>query len=254
MDLNVNDGTRLSKLQLGRYAAGELTDAESAEVEARLDDADRAWLAEVQDAKDSLLSFDPGSLRARASSQTAEAPLHPQAANTTVWFGLVALLAALVLGFLLVGSPTDPAEIDPNYIGARGAVDAIQVHVWTDGALHPWEGEAVGEGDRLGFQVDATGRNGVVLLSVDGNGQVSVFWPESGNAPEPLDGDGLVKLPGSLTLDGAPGPEVFLAVFDHTATEAVDNARRLYQSGGPEALTEWAERADHVEAVVLERR
>ena len=254
MDLNVNDGSRLSKLQLGRYATDELASEERADVEARLDDDARAWLAEVDDARDSLLSFDPSALRARAGTNVATAPAPQKAANSTVWFGLVALLAAVVVGFLMMGMPNDPAETDINYIGAKGAVDALQVAVYNDGALRPYEGQAVGEGDRLGFQVDATGRDGVVVLSIDGNGQVSVFWPENGNAPEPLNADGVVKLPGSITLDGAPGPEVFLAVFDQTASEAKDYAQRLYQSGGPEALTEWAEQADHVDAVVLERK
>ena len=64
----------------------------------------------------------------------------------------------------------------------------------------------------------------------------------------------MVALPGSLTLDGAQGPEVFLAVFAHSPSEAKDAASRTWQSGGHEALTEWAGTTDHVEAVVVERR
>lgn len=247
MDLNVNEGTHPSRFELGRYAAGELTDAQRADVEARLDDAGRAWLAEIEAAGASLPAFDATALRARAG--VAAAP-----ANNTRWFVLLAVLAAVLLGVVLVSGPDTPAEVDPNYVGVRGAAPALELHVYQDGALRPWDGRAVGAGDRIGFKVDATGRRGVVLLSVDGDGQVSVFWPEAGDAPEPLRGDGVVPLPGSLTLDGATGPEVFLAVFDRSPAEARAQAASAWQSGGSEGLVGWARSADHVDAVVVERR
>ncbi len=251
MDLTPNDGTRPSLLELGRYASGELSEAERAEVEARMDDRARAWLDEVERARNALPAVDPGALRARAAIR--EAPSLPRAANTVKWFGAAALLAAVFLGLVLGLSPRDPT-VDPDYVGARGAEAPLRVHVFRDGALRPWSGDPVGEGDRLGFEVVATGHRGVVLLSVDGAGQVTVFWPASGDRPEPLGGEGPVRLPGSVTLDGAPGPEVFVAVYDRSPSEAASEARRRWQSGGPEALSEWAARADDVAAVVMERR
>ena len=252
MDLNVNEGTRPSKLELGRYAAGELSAEERADLEARLDDEARAWLDEVSAAADSLPAFDPTALRARTATESA--PAQPAPANNRAFFGVFLLLAAAVVGMVLLGMPGITPESDIPTIRARGTESGLEVHLFDGGALRPWEGEAVGEGDQLGFKVQGTGHEGVVLLSIDGSGQVNVFWPESGNRPEPLSGDGLVPLPGSLTLDGAPGPEVFLAVYDQTAAEAAAYAARTWQSGGPEALVEWAEQAEHVEAVVLERR
>lgn len=257
MDLNVNDGTRPSKLELSRYATGELSPDEASALEARLDEDGRAWLSEIDDAAASLPRFDAAALRARAGQAVSEAPPAPVPANNRAFYGVFLLLAAAVLGFVLVGAPgvdeTSPT-VDPDYIGVRGSRTALEVHVWEGGALAPWSGRAVGEGDRLGFQVDATGHDGVVLLSVDGDGQVSVYWPASGDAPEPLPRDGVVKLPGSLTLDGARGPEVFLAVFDRTPAEARDVAQRTWQSGGHEGLVAWSAASDHVDAVVMERR
>lgn len=251
MDLNVNEGSRPSKLDLGRYAAGELSAEEAAAVEANLDDEGQAWLEAIEEARGSLPRFDAAALRARAGG--TEVAAQPAPANNRAWYGVLALLAAALVAVVGLGLRSQGSvAVDPGYVGVRGG--GLEVRVWEEGALQPWSGRAVGEGDRLGFSVDGTGHEGVVLLSVDGSGQVSVYWPAQGDAPEPLPRDGQVRLPGSLTLDGAPGPEVFLAVYDQTATEARDAAARTWQSGGPAALSEWAAQSPNVQAVVMERR
>jgi hypothetical protein len=74
-------------------------------------------------------------------------------------------------------------------------------------------GEALPEGTRLSLQYQAGENTHVVVLGLDSAGQVSKYFPESGERMAPLPGSSRGTLPFSLTLDGTPGPERFFAVF-----------------------------------------
>ncbi len=82
---------------------------------------------------------------------------------------------------------------------------------------------------------------------------MSVFWPgPTDEGPEQITGDGLVALPGSIVLDDAPGPEIFLAVFDLSPTEARRLVEHAWRSGGSSGVMDLAHRRD-VDALTVER-
>lgn len=243
-----NEGERPSRFLLARYATGELSAEEAAALEARLDDEARAWLAELEATRSAVPAPDVAALRRRAG-----APVEGAApANNTRWYGLVMLvLAAVVLAVVTIGRVTAPTGPDIRFRTG----DALVVHRLDQGRLVPYEpGVAVGEGDVLGFKVGATGHRTVVLMSVDASGRVEVYWPESGTAGEPLRGDGLVPLPGSLTLDDARGPEVFVAVFDSDVAQARSDLEHTWQIGGVVGVLDWASAVADVDAVEVTRR
>ncbi|MCA9491454.1 MAG: hypothetical protein KC621_16090 [Myxococcales bacterium] len=240
---DTNEGQRPSRLLLGRYASGELSPHEAAELEARLDDRARAVLAEIEAAKAQVPPLDLAALRRRADEQ---AP-----ANNVRWYGLatLALAAVVLVMFLAFGRP----DAGPDVRFRTG--DTLQVHRLDGQHLVPYQqGLAVGSGDVLGFKVVATGHTSVVVMSVDGNGRVQVYWPEEGEVAEPIEADGLLALPGSLTLDDAPGPELFVAVFDTDVPEARTALEHAFQSGGPAGVLDWARAAAGVDAVEVTRR
>lgn len=249
-----NEGDRISRLELGRYAAGELEGAERERLEARLrEDADAAeTLREIEAARAQVRPLDVASLRSRAAQLVEEPQPLPAPANTPLWQWLSPLVALAAL-FLLVAIPLSRPVAPDGYIGVRGG-SALKVYVLDGTELSPYDDRAVGADDVLGFKVDARRRHTVVVLSVDGQGQVSVFWPEEGSEPEPLGEEGVVALPGSIVLDDASGPEVFVAVFDATPAEARTAARSAFQSGGIQGLLDWAGGDPDVDAVVVKRR
>lgn len=251
---------RPSKLELDRYLTGELDDAEARDLEARLDDRARAHIAAVEAARSEIPPVDVAALRARAAAQPgpvlAPAPAQPAPANNTRswrWAGPTLLsLAAAALLWLGVGRGVGP---EPEILIPRAGGSALIVHQAHGGRLAAYApGTPVGEGDVLGFQVNATGHDGVVLLSVDGTGTVSVFFPASGPDALPLQGEGIVPLEGTVTLDGAPGPEIFLAVFDTSPRDATALVERAFSAGGHEGLLELARAEAKIDAVEVTRR
>jgi hypothetical protein len=240
--MSPNRGDRPSLLQLGRYATGEL-DMPELDPD-KLDPGARQKLAEIEALRGSMPPLDIAALRERAARLPANNTRHFRA-----WMPLLVLAAALLLALLVV----IPREEAPDVRYRPG--DTLNLyHLGPQGGVPYQEGTPLGENDMLGFEVAVGEHRGVVLLSVDGQGAVSVFYPRSGESPEPIAGDGLFKLPGSVILDGAPGPEIFLALFDVSVSEARTQVQHTYQSGGHEGLLDWAAGAPGVDAVPVTRR
>ncbi|MEN0061859.1 MAG: hypothetical protein AAGA48_06880 [Myxococcota bacterium] len=259
----MNEPHHLSKLVLDRYMTGELSPEEAAKVEAALDDRSRAHLEAIPKAKAELPALDIAALRARAAALPDESPtpiyddalIDPEVDDSArgeppepvvnlasrrrprVFPGVVSglLLAAAVLIGVFGIFTNREASTDAAY-AIRGG-EALQLFVAQGGELHPYDpATPVGAGDVLGFRVVRSDHSGVVLLSVDGTGMISVFFPIEGVAPEPLEALEVVELPGTVMLDGAPGPEVFVAVFDRPADEAKALVRQTYWNQGHAGL------------------
>jgi hypothetical protein len=232
-----NDGGRPSRLQLDRYLAGELEGPDRDRVAAYVehDPRGRAHAAEIAQAREATPPLDLDALRARAARPDEPTAL-PRPANTPFprnWLAAIALAAAALLAVL--AWPRDPV------VQFKGDVE-LSTWELRDGSLVPYEGGAKGRGDTLGFRVRPAAHRSAVVLSVDGAGAVTVFWPETGDAPLPLvpAADGVATLPGSVVLDGAPGPEVFVAVFDVSVTEARTGAEDAWRTGGAAGVRAWA--------------
>lgn len=238
MEHLINDGDRPSRLRIDRHLTGEVRDPE---VEGWLEsEAGRAVQAELEAARRAIGPLDLADLRRRAG---------PAPANNTRHYALAGLLLAAIALFAVVPR-LQQAPVDPHYVGVRG-VEMGLFHL-QGGMLRPYDGQPLGAGSVVGFKVDPGHHQGVVLLSVDGAGQTSVFYPEQGEAPLPLAGPS--PLPGSLTLDDAPGPEIFVALFDvdvPTAEEVVDTA---WKARGTDGLLELARQRGDVEAVAVSKR
>lgn len=256
--LEPNPGNRPSRLRLDRLATGELPPGEVEALSAGLSPGDRAHLEAAEAARTGLPAFDPAAIRARAARLPADPvpaapPAAPRPANTPFAFlaALAALAAAALLAFQVGRGPSDPGPGDVRFKGG----DALEVVELVGATPRGYvAGTPVGQGTVLGFRVNATGHTGVVLLSVDGRGEATVFWPASGEAPEPLSGDGLLPLDGSVVLDDAPGPEIFVAVYDRPVPDALQLVRGAWATGGPEGVLGTAASAPGVHAVEVTRR
>jgi hypothetical protein len=250
----VNDGSRPSRFTLGRYAAGELVGDEKAAVEAALaDPAVRAELDAIEATRAVTPAFDFAAIRGRFEevppAAVVEVTPAPAPANRVRWLApLVALAAAALIAVRLWPTPDDG---DGLRVRGDGTVLAYEL----DGdVLIPYAGRPLAAGDVVGFKVRPGDFRGVVLVSVDGDGLASVLYPAEGNSPERIPGDGhTVELPGTITLDDAPGPEVIVAVFDRTVQDALEDAADRYEAGGRDALVAWGRDAHDVDTVVLER-
>jgi hypothetical protein len=167
------------------------------------------------------------------------------------WVLAPALALAAVMGLVVL-----PQVLGTPEIGLKGAGD-LEVYELAGGVLNPYAGGALGAGDTVGFQVTlGSGGEGLVLLSIDGRGEVQVFRPERGEDPEvlPRGAGGAIAVPGTVILDGAPGPEVFVVVFDRPVSEAREAVEVAYRRGGTDGVLAWAGSEPGVDAVAVEKR
>jgi hypothetical protein len=239
----LNDGTRPSRVMLARAAIGETAPQSGPEA--------LAYAAELQDAEATLAPFDWEILRAAAARVEEDPPARAPAQETPWWrrFGLVfapalAVAAALVVAVL----PDAPSS------RAKGEVD-LDFVVLREGRVMPGvEGRVYGPGDLLQFTYRAEGHEQLVLLSIDGEGKVTVFYPSQGDAPLAVVPGERHVLDGSIALDAAPGPELFVAVF---GPSSVSEARALVEGawtkGGAAAVTRLKETDPAVDVVMVQK-
>ncbi|MEY3213569.1 MAG: hypothetical protein RIT28_4050 [Pseudomonadota bacterium] len=239
----LNDGTRPSRLALARAATGETAPQSGPEA--------LAYAAELQDAEASLAPFDWEILRAAAARVDDERPAPAPAPATPWWrrFGLVLAPALAVAAALLIAVlPDAPSS------RAKGDVD-LDFVVLREGRVMPGvEGRVYGPGDLLQFTYRAAGHEQLVLLSIDGEGKVTVFYPSQGEAPLAVVPGERHVLDGSIALDAAPGPELFVAVF---GPSSVGEARALVEDawtqGGAAAVTRLKQTDPAVDVVMVQK-
>ena len=198
----------VSRLELERWALGELPPEEVRALEARAsaDQALRAHMARVQhdidQARDRLPAFEP--------------PL--RVVSTRRWAVLVGGVGALAAALLVaVGIPRGPATT------FRGALD-VQFERIRDGRVQE-QGALieVQEGDRVQYVVTPSASGHLGVFDVQDDGQMFV-WLE----PGPV--EAWVPVPGAAEMDDYEGSERVFIVFDvepfDTADvrEAVDRA------------------------------
>jgi len=137
---------------------------------------------------------------------------------------------------------------------SKGDAD-LDFYVLVDGEVRPGvEGERLQEGDRVQFTYNAAGREGLVLMSVDGEGQLTVFYPAAGDTPEPIQPGDRHVLADSIELDDAEGPEHFVAVFGaHEVGEARELVEEAFDAGGGQGLADLAEEDPGVDVVRIEK-
>ena len=237
MSFPINDGSRPSKLELGRRLSGELPMQNTPEEAAFSEQVARPGLAPfdweiLSKAAARVPEEDP----LVALPKTAELPDTREAALAESWWQklrlawLVPVLVAAMALFFVLPQGTGP--------GIKGDNVDIDFMLQRDGEMMPGtDAELFQAGDRLQFSYRAPGHSDLVLVGVDGTGALNVYYPQTGELPHPIVPGERHFLEGSIELDAAPGPEVFVAVFvSGSVQEARELVRDTYEQGGHAAL------------------
>jgi hypothetical protein len=202
----------LSAFRLDRFRLGELQPAEVAEVKAHLEGCQRC-----RDAETVLAS-------AEAEFRTSGAPLRRRtSARRLLAGGLgVAALAAVCLLALL---PTS---------GLRTKGPPLSLGMFVQhgqGVRRALPGERVSPGDAVRFVYSSREPGFLAILSVDGAGVASVYFPEGAEtAAVPAATE--AALPLATQLDGVLGEETVVALFCQRS-RALEPVREALQASGP---------------------
>lgn len=241
MSFPINDGSRPSKLELGRRHTGELPLQGSAEEAAFSEQIAAPGLAafdweilskaaaRVPD-EDPLMALPRSELPERAAP---EAPVQAWWRRLKLAWVVPILVAAVALVSVLP---------ERHHAGVKGVVD-LDFMLQRDGQMMPGtDAELFHAGDRLQFSYRAPGYEDLVLVGVDGTGLATVYYPQTGELPHPIVPGERHFLEGSIELDDAPGPEVFVAVFGSGSVgEARDLALDAYEEDGVLGLEQLVE-------------
>lgn len=230
----VNEGQRPSRVDLAKQATGELPASPGPEL--------AAFQAQVE-AVQGMPAFDWETLSKRAvqleqeeeqAKVTSEAELAP-----LPWYKRWQLWApALAFALVLVGLVPLLTPPDGPSMRLKGDTELRFLVDGPEGFASGTPGQVLRPGDRIQFTYRAPLQQSIVLLGVDGTGSSAQYWPEEGDIPLNIPSEnGLQLLSGSLELDSAPGPEVFVAVFGAgSVSEALEMVNEAYESGGHPAV------------------
>lgn len=152
------------------------------------------------------------------------------------WVPALTACSAVLLAVALIWVPMPPDE--PEFSPKGGTLFQLFAHR----GERTWkveEGEALSPGDQVRFVVEGQGLPYVLVVSVDGAGQVNTYFPFGGTQSGLLPSNGLpVEIPGSVVLDNAPGPERLFALFSRQPLtfESVAPALKELSAGGPDVI------------------
>lgn len=149
-------------------------------------------------------------------------------------FALPALAAALIA---IAAWPRGAPPAGDGELAIKGGA-SWQVFAHRAGqtfAVH--DGARLGDGDQIRFVVEPAGARYLLVASVDGLGQATIYYPYGAAMSAPIAGD-RIELAGSIVLDAAPGPERVFALFSDApiAAAAVQGALRAVAAAGPDAI------------------
>lgn len=228
----INEGERPSRVDLARQATGELPPSPEL----------AAFQAEVN-AVEGLAAFDWETLSKRAvqleeaaqradQTSSAEAQELPWYKRWQLWAPALAVAGVLIGLLPLLSHPEQPSTRLKGDTELRFLVDG------PEGFTSGEPGQMLSPGDRIQFTFRAPLQQSIVLVGVDGTGSSAQYWPEEGDVPLAIPSEnGLQLLSGSLELDAAPGPEVFVAVFGAGSVgEALEMVDAAYSTGGHAAV------------------
>ena len=257
----INEGDRPSQLDLARYVTGELTgrsaDTVASWMEENPTDAE-AIRAAFDGARHQVAPFDGPAIRSVADRLATEPGGMHQGANRTgaaawsTWARWVAPLAIAAAALFAVNLPPGPPADDaPSAILVKGGDQLLVFHREGD-VLTPYDGRPLGEGDQLGFRVRGVTHNTVALLSIDGDGDITVFFGQ--DTPVEVTSAPLTDLPGTVALDDSTGPELFITVFDTDPSSIADSLHRTWARGGFDAVQTLVDTDPNLDSVTVERR
>ena len=227
----INEGQRPSRVDLARQATAELPPTPEL----------AAFQAEIEQVQ-GMPAFDWETLSKRAvqleeeeraslASEVEPAPL-PWYKRWQLWAPALAFALVLIGLVPLLSPPDGPSTRLKGDTELRFLVDG------PEGFASGTPGQVLRPGDRIQFTFRAPLQQSIVLVGVDGTGSSAQYWPEEGDVPLSIPSEnGLQLLSGSLELDTAPGPEVFVAVFGAgSVSEALELVDQAYEDGGHAAV------------------
>ncbi|MDB4955333.1 MAG: hypothetical protein JWO36_2902 [Myxococcales bacterium] len=157
-------------------------------------------------------------------ARTLPAVLAKRQSRWWIALSLPILAVAAILLFVATRSQQTPE------LGIKGTA-AWQVFANRDGkTFQVHDGGKLAAGDRMRFVVVPNGAKFLLIASVDGAGNTSIYFPFDGTESGKIDG-GHVELPGSIVLDTAPGPERMFALFSNEPIAAGPVKQQLKQLG-----------------------
>ena len=215
-------GGPIPQWTLERYALGELPPDQTRVIRQQIadDPAAAAQLRELEsDDRAIRMRYPAGKMAEQIRSKAGVVEPRRRVSRWAMAAPVLAMAAALML-VVLPGIPdtienTDIQLIDDGGIIAKGTGDAIlRVVRQADDAVLD-DGALVAAGDILGFRYNAAGARHGVLLSVDGNGVVTLHFPPEMLGATMLE-SGTVTLDLAYELDDAPEFERFFLVTADT--------------------------------------
>lgn len=198
----------LSDLMLDRLLGDEVLPQDAAEVQSHMSSCERC-----QGRLDSMRRFRDGlCLPPLQSFAPARRPMVSRTRQRIYSFGATLAVAASLVLWMFVRSPQRVLNpVEPLLSRTKGSSNlgfylkrGEQVMLGAPGdILHP--------GDNIEFTYRATRSGYIAVLSLDGNGKASIYYPDGPNAA-PLDA-GEQLLPLSTVLDDALGTERVYSLF-----------------------------------------
>jgi hypothetical protein len=229
-------------LHLEQLARGELDPVRRAAVLARLGpDADARLAALAASDRDILAAHPPAATAAAIQRRLAAR----RAPRPRLWLAAPALAGAAVLFLVLRPgpevdeplpiSPAPPAPVDPpDGVRIKGLEPRLVVHRQQgDVAVELTTPASARPRDVLQVSYIAAGAAHGVIVSLDGNGVVTLHHPAGVADATALRQDGAVRLPQAYELDDAPRFErfVFVTADAPLAVDAVLTAARTVAAG-----------------------
>ncbi len=221
-----NTRDNMKDLRIERFVLGELDRDESRRMEEAIarDPELASRVREIRESDAKILSDYPPSLfaariRERADLSKKELRIvemwkaRPGFRIAAYSFGCATALACLFAALLPTLLPrTYDYSMDESIL-VKGETNLELYRKTDDGSERLADNAAVHKGDRFQLKYNAGNASYGIIFSIDGNGNVTLHFPESDDAPTALATTGETALLEAFELDDAPGFERFFFVF-----------------------------------------
>ncbi len=218
----------VSDLRFDQWHGGELGPEEVAEIERHVEHCDvcRARHSELEAQADAFLARFPNLEPARRNTEPSRCA---RRSRSWQWRAALATLAAAAAVVLVTRSP-DPGLNQRLATRTKGGATRFGFHVKQLGGVHLGiDGQEVHPGDQLRFFVSTASPQHVAILSRDGAGVVSEYYPGKGQSRAIGSAQNL-DLDSSVELDATLGREVLWAVFCSEPFSTEPLRRQLQQT------------------------
>jgi len=209
----------ISDLQLELLALDALSAKEAKALREALENDSEArarYDAIVQSNEELLSEFPPDHVNAEVARrvkilESQEGQIGSKGEHSRVlrspmfWAPVAASVAMLLLVVLPFGEDTPGFRV-------KGEAHLVVHRISGDSAEQLADGDFAREGDRIQLSVAPAGRRYAVVVSLDGNGQVTLHFPRRGGDGKIVTTDAPFSLPTSYLLDDAPAFERFFLI------------------------------------------